>query len=87
NELLDRHGTGRVLFRNTRESVSELISGFKGRRSMAYPLPLPISWQDSYHTQGKLREQLWPEELQPDGSWLEQDPRVPWLVDLLKNTL
>ncbi|MGL5252575.1 MAG: RNA polymerase-associated protein RapA [Moraxella sp.] len=87
NELLDRHGTGRVLFRNTRESVAELISGFQGRRAIGYPLPLPNAWQASYHTQGKLREQLWSEELQPDGSWLEQDPRVPWLIELLKSTL
>ena len=87
NELLDRHGTGRVLFRNTRESVAELISGFQGRRAIGYPLPLPDAWQASYHTQGKLREQLWSEELQPDGSWLEQDPRVPWLIELLKSTL
>ncbi|MFW2178487.1 MULTISPECIES: RNA polymerase-associated protein RapA [unclassified Moraxella] len=87
NELLDRHGTGRVLFRNTRDSVAELISGFQGRTSVAYPLPLPATWQNSYHTQGKLREQLWSEENQPDGSWLEEDPRVPWLIDILKHEL
>lgn len=87
NELLDRHGTGRVLFRNTRESVASLISGFQGRTSVAYPLPLPESWQNSYHTQGKLREQLWSEENQPDGSWLEADPRVPWLIEILKHEL
>lgn len=87
NELLDRHGTGRVLFRNTRESVSELISGFQGRQAIGYPLALPESWKNSYHTQGKLREQLWSEELKPDGSWLEEDPRVIWLIEHLKHTL
>ena len=87
NELLDHHGTGRVLFRNTRDSIAELISGFRGRFAIGYPLPLPASWQDSYHTRGKLREQLWSEEAQPDGSWMEQDPRVPWLIDLLKHEL
>lgn len=87
NELLDRHGTGRVLFRNTRESVGELISGFQGRYSLNYPLPLPEHWQNSYHTQGKLREQLWSEELKPDGSWLEEDPRVFWLINILKQDL
>lgn len=87
NELLDRHGTGRVLFRNTRDSVAELISGFQGRTSIAYPLALPESWQNSYHTQGKLREQLWSEENQPDGSWLEDDPRVTWLIEILKHEL
>lgn len=83
NELLDRHGTGRVLFRNTRESVD----GFLGRQAIAYPLPLPSAWVGSYQTCGKLREQLWGEENSPDGSWLENDPRVPWLIELLKNTL
>ncbi len=87
NELLDRHGTGRVLFRNTRESVAQLISGFKGRKATCYPLALPETWQNTYHTHGKLREQLWSEELQPDGSWLEEDPRVVWLIDILKHEL
>lgn len=83
NELLDRHGTGRILFRNTRESVK----GFYGRSSQPYPLPLPEAWVDSYQTKGKLREQLWGEENQPDGGWLEDDPRVPWLIDILKGEL
>ncbi|MBP2279858.1 ATP-dependent helicase HepA [Psychrobacter sp. PL19] len=83
NELLDRHGTGRILFRNTRESVK----GFHGRSSQAHPLPLPDVWIDSYQTTGKLREQLWGEENQPDGGWLEDDPRVPWLIDILKGEL
>lgn len=83
NELLDRHGTGRVLFRNTRDSVK----GFYGRQAQAHPLPLPEAWVDSYQTKGKLREQLWAEEVQPDGEWLENDPRVPWLIELLKGPL
>ena len=83
NELLDRHGTGRVLFRNTRESVK----GFYGRSSQAHSLPLPEAWVNSYQTIGKLREQLWGEENQPDGGWLEDDPRVPWLIDILKDDL
>ena len=83
NQLLDRHGTGRVLFRNTRDSVQ----GFHGRQHIAYPLPLPDAWQDSYQTMGKLREQLWHEEMQPDGEWLTDDPRVGWLIDLLKTPL
>ena len=83
NELLDRHGTGRVLYRNTRESVQ----GFYGRRSQPHPLPLPEAWIGNYQTTGKLREQLWGEENQPDGGWLEDDPRVPWLIDILKGEL
>ncbi|MGO1249917.1 RNA polymerase-associated protein RapA [Psychrobacter sp.] len=83
NELLDRHGTGRILFRNTRDSVK----GFYGRSSQPYPLSLPDAWKDSYQVNGKLREQLWGEENQPDGGWLEDDPRVPWLVDILRGEL
>ena len=37
--LLDRHGTGRVLFRNTRSRVK----GFPGRQLEVYPLPLPAA--------------------------------------------
>lgn len=83
NQLLDRHGTGRVLFRNTRDA----IDGFLGRRCYDYPLPMPESWKDSTHTTGKLKEQLWPEEQQLDGSWMEDDPRVPWLIKLLQGEL
>lgn len=83
NELLDRHGTGRVLFRNTRDSVQ----GFFGRTSIAYPLPLPTAWQNSPRTHGKLRQQLWGEEAFTDNAWLETDPRVAFLIELLKNEL
>lgn len=83
NELLDRHGTGRVLFRNTREGVK----GFFGRVANPYPLPLPKSWQNTTRTHGKLRQQLWGEEESPDGSWLESDPKVSWLIGLLKGAL
>lgn len=83
SELLDRHGTGRVLFRNTRDSVT----GFLGRQAIAYPLPLPTAWVGTSRTEGKLSEQLWGEEQYPNGEWLEQDPRVPWLIDLLKTNL
>lgn len=38
--LLDRHGTGRVFFRNTRATVP----GFSVRHLNAYPLPLPASY-------------------------------------------
>lgn len=83
NELLDRHGTGRVLFRNTRESVA----GFLGRQNIAYPLPLPTAWQNTHYVNGKLKDQLWGEERYIEGEWLESDPRVPWLITLLKTTL
>ncbi|WP_423854355.1 RNA polymerase-associated protein RapA [Acinetobacter guillouiae] len=79
HELLDRHGTGRILFRNTREA----IQGFPGRDCQPAPLPAPENWSKD----GKLREQMWPEELQLDGAWMETDPRVMWLMERLRSDL
>jgi len=79
SELLDRHGTGRILFRNTRDA----IQGFPGRDCVAAPLPAPANWPLT----GNLRQQMWPEEQQLDGEWLQHDPRVPWLLNLLKTEL
>ncbi|GAB2196006.1 RNA polymerase-associated protein RapA [Sessilibacter sp. MAH4] len=69
-ELLDRHGTGRVLFRNTRSSVK----GFPKRVLHTYPMALPEGWNAA---------SLYPETQQYD-SWLETDPRIPWLKQFLK---
>ncbi|HCK64302.1 MAG TPA: RNA polymerase-associated protein RapA, partial [Acinetobacter radioresistens] len=79
HELLDRHGTGRILFRNTREA----IQGFPGRDCRPAPLPAPETWS----MDGKLREQMWPEEGQIDGAWMESDPRVAWLMEMLRKDL
>ena len=79
HELLDRHGTGRILFRNTREA----IQGFPGRDCQPAPLPAPENWSKD----GKLREQMWPEEAKLDGSWMESDPRVGWLMEMLRTQL
>ena len=32
-------------------------------------------------------EQMWPEELQLDGAWMETDPRVMWLMERLRSDL
>ncbi len=79
HELLDRHGTGRILFRNTREA----IQGFPGRDCQPAPLAAPENWSKD----GKLREQMWPEEAQLDGAWMEQDPRVSWIMEMLRTQL
>lgn len=76
-ELLDRHGTGRLLFRNTRAAVQ----GFPERELHPYPLPRPEQY-------GELSE-LYPETLfqgkQDEGNhWGQFDPRVEWLIDTLK---
>ena len=85
NLLLDRHGTGRVLFRNTRAR----ISGFPARELLATPLPLPECYagilQQPDLQPAALR--LTPERLyaaQGHPAWWREDPRVPWLIELLR---
>lgn len=75
--LLDRHGTGRVLFRNTRHQ----IQGFPRRMLHTYALDLP----DSYQAPSMLEARLLPEQGFDD--WLKQDSRVLWLIEQLKNDL
>ena len=77
-QLLDRHGTGRVLFRNTRAAVQ----GFPERRLQAIALPTPDIYAD-------LRAELYPETqvsetASGEKQWLKYDPRVQWLEQLLK---
>ena len=85
--LLDRHGTGRVLFRNTRDAVA----GFPERNLHTYSLPLPEAYQpvgqDKEVNQHTLLDQkLHPEMLyRSNDAWLEFDPRVAWLTDWLDN--
>ena len=69
--LLDRHGTGRVLFRNTRAA----IQGFPERRVNAVALECPAM----YESQGFGLTGLAPEQLVPEEQWLADDPRVAWL--------
>lgn len=76
-QILDRFGTGRVLFRNTRAA----ISGFPRRVLHRYPLPYPESYALASLD---LQERLYPETPYHDDSWLAFDPRVRWLVDTLK---
>lgn len=83
-ELLDRHGTGRVLFRNTRAA----ILGFPERQLHPYPLATPAQYLDL--PAGEHAE-LYPEvafqaqgEAADDERWWRFDPRVDWLIDTLK---
>ncbi len=89
--LLDRHGTGRVLFRNTRAAVK----GFPLRQLHGYPLPLPLEYAmalELVNDNGLSVPQLLlcPELLYQasdiDGQtdWTLLDPRVRWLADQLK---
>ncbi|MDP3845341.1 MAG: RNA polymerase-associated protein RapA [Pseudomonas sp.] len=83
-ELLDRHGTGRVLFRNTRSAVR----GFPERQLHPYPLACPDVYLEL--PVGEHAD-LYPEvsyQAQPEASeeqrWWRFDPRVEWLIDTLK---
>ncbi|MFJ4432183.1 RNA polymerase-associated protein RapA [Pseudomonas sp. NPDC089395] len=83
-ELLDRHGTGRVLFRNTRAA----IQGFPERQLHPYPLANPEQYRDL--PAGEHAE-LYPEvafqaqgDTSDDERWWRFDPRVDWLIDTLK---
>ena len=69
--LLDRHGTGRVLFRNTRAA----IQGFPERRANAAPLDCPAMYQGQEFGYPGLA----PEQSVPEEQWLADDPRVAWL--------
>ncbi|OOZ39391.1 RNA polymerase-binding ATPase [Solemya pervernicosa gill symbiont] len=92
--LLDRHGTGRVLLRNTRAAVK----GFPERHLNRYPLPLPLpqpyaacleQFQGSGLSEPQLLlspELLYSASSTPDSQhWCEIDPRIEWLQKQLKS--
>ncbi|MCD9522882.1 RNA polymerase-associated protein RapA [Photobacterium carnosum] len=93
--LMDRHGTGRVLFRNTRSA----IKGFPKRHLNMYPLPMPNQYSTAMRVAGmmsgklsineKAIKLLYPEDIYQDfegesATWWNFDPRINWLLDMLK---
>lgn len=93
--LLDQHGTGRILFRNTRKS----LTGFPSRVVHPYPLTLPQVYDDlriarpsalethlkpemAYISAAALMDE---EEAEQSLPWTSVDPRVKWLVDFLQS--
>ncbi len=95
--LLDRHGTSRVLFRNTRAGVS----GFTARKLNRIELALPEQYATAIKVSNmfggansadqKILNNLYPEKLyqQFEGdkghaSWWQFDSRVDWLLTFLK---
>ncbi len=82
--LLDRHGTGRILFRNTRTA----LDSFPERCLHSYPLDLPQQYSAQHE---QLKAMLYPEllfqaeQLAEDKThWWQFDPRVDWLLEQLK---
>ena len=84
--LLDRHGTGRVLFRNTRAAVK----GFPQRELFAHPLPMPDSYTRLFtelqdmHASLLLAPELLHETVASDERWTSFDPRLQWLGEQLE---
>ncbi len=80
-ELLDRHGTGRILFRNSRAS----ISGFPTRHLHISQLPEPDLYQEIYDDK-HLKMRLTPELFYAGSQfWTEIDPRVDWFIETLQS--
>ncbi|VTU08750.1 ATP-dependent helicase HepA [Actinobacillus indolicus] len=90
SELIDRHGTSRVLFRNTRQGVK----GFPHRIYNEIVLEMPTQYANALKVMGmmggnKMEDLLYPERLfqrmNPNAKWHEFDPRIEWLITFLKN--
>ncbi len=86
--ILDRHGTGRVLFRNTRD----VVEGFPQRELHKYELDPPqemieiITNENTQETNNELVVSCLQTETQFGAEWLKLDSRVKWLADwLLEN--
>lgn len=75
--LLDRHGTGRVLFRNTRSAVK----GFPDRELHAYPLEMPEQYRllTADETHQKLTPEVLYQQQEAAEHWTKFDPRIECL--------
>lgn len=74
-ELIDRHGTGRLFYRNTRAAIGH----HNNRVVHAIPLTAPVNYVSkragvSAHVH---------EDTGFVKTWLNQDPKVQWLLDYL----
>jgi ATP-dependent helicase HepA len=80
-QLIDRHGTGRVLIRNRREK----LGGFPGRQLQTTLLPLPESWKTAkaWPEIVALQRMLGVPEAQGKEPPRKDDPRLEWLLDTI----
>ncbi len=79
-ELLDRHGTGRIMFRNSRHG----IKGFPERKLIAQPQNLPEGYPSTGDFAGVTPEKQHTATVLETDAWWKLDPRVNWLIDFLK---
>jgi ATP-dependent helicase HepA len=77
NALLDRHGTGRILFRNTRD----VVEGFPQRQLQSYALPTPEDYL--LNAADATTDELLQAETLLGDDWITLDSRVPWLAEWL----
>jgi ATP-dependent helicase HepA len=96
-QLLDRHGTGRILFRNSRNT----IKGFPAREIHPAPLAMPEQYQETINefmlsgcpetiANSKQAKFIFTPEMlygldHQSEIWTDFDPRVDYLIDLLKS--
>lgn len=77
--LLDQHGTGRVVFRNTRANMT----GFPKRKFC----PAPLTVENNLTQLARIARELEAEETGADAGIryaFKDDPRIEWLADFLK---
>jgi len=96
-QLLDRHGTGRILFRNSRNT----IKGFPARQVVPTALIMPEQYQENINefmlsdcpealAKSKQAKYIFTPEMlhglnQQNDTWTDFDPRVDYLIELLQS--
>jgi ATP-dependent helicase HepA len=81
-DLLDQHGPGRVVFRNTRSAMS----GFPKRKAHLIPLAAKADqaeWIKRLTKEYSIDKEVQLSESVSQQFWFSEDPRVTWLVALL----
>jgi ATP-dependent helicase HepA len=79
SDLLDRHGTGRIMFRNSRQG----IKGFPERHVTSYPLTAPEGYPNGTAFMGLQPEIQHDSGVTESNAWWNLDPRVQWLCNFL----
>jgi ATP-dependent helicase HepA len=96
-QLLDRHGTGRILFRNSRNT----IKGFPARKVLPAQLRMPVEYETTINEflltdpkqlliNSKQAKYIFTPEMlygleQQAKVWTDFDPRVDFLIRLLQS--
>jgi ATP-dependent helicase HepA len=82
-DLLDQHGPGRVVFRNTRAAMS----GFPTRKAHLIPITAENNheqWIERLTKEYRLGIEAQEGAKVKEQFWFSEDPRVAWLVELLQ---